>query len=99
MKESEVQAWVQSTLRKEFGESIYLFKVPQGQYTSRRGLPDLMACVNGKFMAIEVKTEIGSLTELQKFEIEKIRLSGGLSFVIYGKDEINMKRIIKILRG
>ena len=98
MKEAIVQKWVQDQLKKEFGESLYIFKVPQGPYTSRRGLPDLIMCISGRFVAIEVKTETGSLTALQSHEIANVRKSGGLSYVIFGKDLDMIKCIVEEAR-
>jgi len=98
MKESDIQVWVQGELKRAFGKSIYIFKVPQSQYISRKGIPDLIACIEGYFLAIEVKTLTGTLTELQKFEISKIVSARGMSVVVYGKDEIRMAKLIKELR-
>lgn len=98
MKEADVQKWVKEKLLEEFTQNIYLFKVPQGQYTSRRGIPDLVASILGLFVAIEVKMPAGTLTALQQHEIVKIEKAGGLSFVIYGKDEMMLKLIIREIR-
>jgi len=99
MKESTIQKWVQDLLVKEFEEDIYIFKVPQGQYTSRRGIPDLCMCIKGMYVAIEVKTDNGSPTRLQVHEIDKINRAGGLGTVIYGKDEAKLQAIIRMVRG
>ena len=37
-----------------------------GQYT-KSGIPDLLACVNGTFVAIELKSETGKLSDIQKW--------------------------------
>ena len=97
MKEGLIQTWVVKSLEKAFPK-LYIFKVGQGQYLSRRGIPDLIACIEGHFIAIEVKTEIGKLTRLQEHELMKIKASGGLSVVMYGKDEKDMERLIKIIK-
>lgn len=98
MKEAIIQKWVQDQLKKEFGPNLYIFKVPQGPYTSRRGLPDLVMCAMGKFVAIEVKTEVGHVTPLQDHEIKKIAEASGLSYVIYGKDLDLINRIVQDIR-
>lgn len=85
VKESVVQDWVKLQLTKKYGKDLYLFKVPQGPYASKRGVPDLVMSIKGLFVAIEVKTEHGKLTALQDHEIKKIREAGGLAFVIHGK--------------
>jgi len=95
MKEADVQKWVQTKLKEAFAGDIYIFKVPQGQYTSRRGIPDLVAGIKGKFVGIEVKTDVGRLTKLQQLELDRIEAAGSASFVIHGKDESIMKIIIR----
>lgn len=47
---------------------------------NRAGAPDLIFCCKGLFCAIEVKRAGGKFTELQKFNLKKIRLAGGLTF-------------------
>ena len=36
------------------------------------GVPDILACVKGHFVGIEVKTDIGRLSEIQKYQADKI---------------------------
>jgi hypothetical protein len=50
---------------------------------TRSGIPDILACVNGEFLGIEVKSDSGNPTDLQLHHIEKIRKAGGLAFVVY----------------
>lgn len=52
----------------------------------RAGVPDLLCCVNGYFVAIEVKSEKGKPSELQLWNIQKIKESGGVAMVLYPKD-------------
>lgn len=105
IKESEVQKWVKDELLKIWPDT-YIFKAQAGQYTSRKGIPDWIACIEGLFVAIEVKTAAGTLTKLQSYEITKIAGAKGLAYVIYGKDDEMMALIAKdindglrILRG
>lgn len=46
-------------------------------------MPDVLACVNGCFVAIEVKAQNGKPSELQLYNIEEIKKSGGFAFVVY----------------
>lgn len=48
---------------------------------TKSGIPDLLYCVNGRFVAIEVKAENGRLSELQKYNIKKIQEAGGIAIV------------------
>lgn len=53
-----------------------------GQFT-KTGIPDILACVNGYFVAIEVKGPNGKPSELQLYNIDKIRKAGGIAVVLY----------------
>lgn len=53
---------------------------------TRAGVPDILACVNGHFVAIEVKAENGKPTELQKWNVEQIKKSGGIALILYPAD-------------
>lgn len=46
------------------------------------GIPDIIACINGRFVAFEVKTPTGKLTRLQEITIEKIRAAGGWAYKV-----------------
>ena len=48
----------------------------------RAGVPDLLACYRGKFIAIEVKAENGRASELQRYEVEQIRKAGGIAMIL-----------------
>lgn len=47
------------------------------------GVPDILACVNGYFVGIEVKAQNGKPSELQLHNIRKIRQAGGFAIVLY----------------
>ena len=46
------------------------------------GTPDLLACVGGKFIAIECKSERGNLSQIQVHTLQKIREAGGIALVV-----------------
>lgn len=50
---------------------------------TKSGIPDILACVNGYFVGIEVKAQNGKPSELQLYHCEKIRRSGGFAFILY----------------
>jgi hypothetical protein len=47
-------------------------------------VPDILCCWGGRFLALEVKApgRIGSVTELQKYQISGIIASGGIAAVV-----------------
>ena len=46
----------------------------------RNGTPDLLICLSGKFIAIELKREKGIVTPLQAHTLKKITMARGLAF-------------------
>ncbi len=52
-----------------------------GGLGGRRGVPDVLACFRGRFVAIEVKAPKGRLSVAQEAELEAIREAGGIAIV------------------
>lgn len=52
------------------------------------GIPDIIACIDGKFYAFEVKTPVGKTTKLQEATILKILACGGTVAVVRSVDEV-----------
>lgn len=52
----------------------------------RSGIPDILACVNGYFVGIEVKASNGKPSELQIYNLRKIRESNGFPLLLYPDD-------------
>jgi Holliday junction resolvase len=48
----------------------------------RSGVPDIVACLNGKFVGIECKAGDNQPTALQVKNLKAIRSAGGLSFCV-----------------
>ena len=60
--------------------NAYWFKTLGGSVPA--GTADIIACVNGYFIAIEVKKPSGGkVSALQEFHINKVKQSGGIAFV------------------
>lgn len=64
---------------KEYG-AYQFFPVASGY--GRVGIPDIIACMRGKFLAIECKAGKNVPTLLQEREIEAIKQAGGEAMVI-----------------
>lgn len=47
------------------------------------GVPDILANVGGNFVGIEVKAQNGHPSDLQRYNIEKIRKAGGYAWIVY----------------
>lgn len=73
--------------------NIWHFKVWGGGF-QRSGIPDLICCVNGYFVAIELKGSDGKPTELQKYHIREINKSGGIGVILYPEQFERFKLLI-----
>ena len=67
--------------------SCFTWKQHGGQFGTA-GLPDIIACINGRFVAFEVKTPAGKLTKLQESTIQRIRNAKGEAFKVTSVDEV-----------
>jgi len=74
--------------------------MPTGAGYGRAGIPDIIACTNGHFLAIECKAGHGKTTALQDRELQRIRDAGGTTLVVYDKveDYRELQRILQIIR-
>lgn len=87
---------------KTFENKIKKFLDEQGawhvKYFANRmtkvGVPDILACVNGYFVAIEVKALNGKPSELQLWNVDKIREAGGIAVVLYPNQFEEFKNMI-----
>jgi Holliday junction resolvase len=66
---------------------IYYANVAEGAF-SKPGDPDIIADVNGRFLAIEAKSKTGQLREQQKICRDKVAKSGGTYVVIRSLEEL-----------
>lgn len=77
------EARTKSRVKKILDDAgVYHFNPFGGGY-GRAGIPDIIACVNGFFLAIECKAGKGKTTALQDRELEDIRRSCGVTMVVY----------------
>lgn len=64
---------------------------------TKKGIPDILACINGYFLAIEIKAQNGKPSELQIRNCKKIRSSGGQAFILYPSGFNEFKKIVKAM--
>lgn len=74
-------------------EGAWFVKYFANAYT-KSGIPDILACINGYFVGIEVKAEDGTPSDLQIFHVRKITASGGFAFVLYPSAFEDFKKFI-----
>ena len=76
--ESKVKQKVVAVL-KQYG--IYYFYPVTGGY-GRSGVPDIVACWQGRFIGIECKASGGRPTDLQMKNLHEITAQGGISLLV-----------------
>lgn len=58
----------------------------------------MLCCVNGHFVAIEVKAANGKPSELQEWNIQKIKDARGIGIILYPKDFNKFKQLVRALK-
>lgn len=76
--EKKVKSKVVDILKRE---GVYYF-FPATHGFGRSGVPDIICCVDGNFLAIECKAGNNTPTALQEREMEAIRRAGGTAMVV-----------------
>jgi len=79
MTEQQIQRKI---IRYLENRDAYVVKVVSA---TRTGVPDILCCVQGKFIGIEVKTPTTkeNTSALQKYNLDLIKTKGGLSLVAW----------------
>lgn len=70
MKEADIVKAIMRFLKTL--PNCFAWKEHGGMYGTA-GIPDIIACIDGKFYGFEVKTDIGKPTKLSQEEAEAIR--------------------------
>ena len=52
------------------------------QERGRRGVPDILMCKKGQFIALELKISTGIVSKLQRHTLKRILASGGHAIVV-----------------
>jgi Holliday junction resolvase len=63
---------------KTLGSNVWYFK-SSDRYTV--GIPDLIICYNGRFIAIELKALKGVVSRIQSHQLSVIQRAGGESYI------------------
>ena len=79
-------------------EGVYFF-YPTTHGYGRSGVPDIICCVNGRFLAIECKAGGNQITALQDKEIKAIQKAGGVAMVVNETSLDGINETVQLLRG
>ena len=69
-------------------------KIWGGGY-QKSGIPDILACVNGFMVAIEVKASNGRPSELQKLNVSRINAGNGIAMFLYPEGFEDFKKLME----
>ena len=76
--------------------AYYFFPATHG--FGRSGVPDVVCCIHGRFLAIECKAGTNKPTALQVREIEAIRSNGGTAVVVNEENWDMVRGLVRSLK-
>lgn len=85
MHEADIVRAILTHLRSLDG--CFCWKEHGGPYGTN-GIPDIICCYRGRFVAFEVKTEKGRPSRLQDAVIHQIGRAGGLALVVRSVEDV-----------
>lgn len=90
------EKWVKAQVVKMLKDldAYYFYPVASGYM--RTGVPDIVACLNGRFLGIECKANGNKTTEIQDRNLVEIKKNGGIAMVV---DENNLDELKEYLYG
>ena len=68
-------------------DKCFAWKEHGGRYGSA-GIPDIICCYQGRFVAFEVKTPTGKLTKLQEIALRDINIAEGVALKVRSLEEV-----------
>lgn len=90
--EAKVKAKIHALLKKHKAYAVNYI----GGISANNGTPDILACLNGRFIGIEAKAGKNKPTDLQTLNLKRIDEAGGLALVI---NEENLNQLEFILEA
>lgn len=88
--ENKLKAWLKH-------RGAWLLKYWGGGVYTRAGVPDLLVCYKGRFVAIEVKGPHGRISDAQRAEMAAIEEAGGIGVFYYPGAETAIDRIFDMI--
>lgn len=84
MNETQFKTRALNYLRAQYPKGFFWKASDQFQ----GGIPDIVGCIEGKFIAIELKVKGNKTTPLQDFVLNKLKEAGAIIAVCYSIDDI-----------
>lgn len=91
--ESQLTSQIKNLLKSKGAYCEKIF----GGVIKRSGIPDILCCCRGYFLAIEVKSPTGKAraSDIQKLKIKAIRDAGGVAFITDNIEDV--ERVLKFI--
>lgn len=70
------------------------YVMPQTGGFGNSGIPDILCCLNGRFIGIECKANGGKVTRLQQSHLDEIEMRGGVALVVDEHSLIILKQLL-----
>lgn len=74
---------LENKIKKHLSNNKHYYIKTHGSVFGKVGVPDLVACINGKFVGIEIKNPNGKykVSKLQIYNLDSILKSGGYTLL------------------
>lgn len=89
MREKNIENKIKNYLKSKGAYYVKYF----GNAFSQVGVPDILVCYKGRFIALEVKNETNKTSPLQDINIENIKRAGGYATVVRSVEDV--KKVIE----
>lgn len=76
-------------------EPVGYYEKRWGGMMTKSGLPDMHICIHGHSIEVELKAATGRLSEIQKFMLHQINMSGGKALVLYPYEFEKFKKLLE----
>jgi len=93
------EARVKSVCKKILDKHGAYYFMPAANGYGRVGVPDIICCINGFFLAIECKAGSNKPTALQERELDKIAEAGGISMVVNEEAMDGLEAVVERLKA
>ena len=79
-------------------QGAWFVKYWGGAAFTKAGVPDILACVEGHFVGLELKASKGKATEIQLHTLKEIDKAGGIAILLYPQDFDSFKEMVSIMQ-
>lgn len=80
---------------RQAGKPVKHIKIWGGGHYQKSGIPDIIACVNGIYFEIELKSESGRPSELQEYQLQLTTQANGFGILLYPSGFDQFKKLIQ----